>query len=697
MEGTPPTQSKFNSISMMSQFRDVKCVEELRVEDMARASGAAPGGAAPGAASWGATGAGFGAPASSAASVPGFGQTQASPPLGFGGLGAAPTVNPASAPTLGTSGFGAFGQSSPALPAAGGFGGFSAPSALTLPGSTQSSGGFGGFGAAAAAPTPGFGAPATGGLGSTGSQFGQPQTQGTYGVGAAPQPQTLLQSPQQAAPATFYQVKLEGGLPSLVPFIGFSLPSGMTQTSPEMAEYKKLAEKAYEAAQEAGKAEQLASSRSDYGGIAFGLLLVAKDEQMCVDQFMRDFERRQAKGAANAAPTPPAGSPGARCGNLRNSQLLTLNPGALRVDLTPRRRANMDSRRSLRGLPAVSPSSNVRPSPDSSAVGSLRSRSGRHSMRSTLYSIGNGQEKRYKAENEQEEARSERRARPFLVPAKPSEFYIDPNPQEEAAHLPAVDMDRMQSPASWAASTPSRFAKAAASRTEDRSSSSVRRGRPASGSKFDVDNGIGGASRSSSLGGVDTVTDGANREPGAIGNDASAALRPNGAGLGASKGGSADTETEARSVANKSRAYRQSRSLPFDEDDPLDYLPVMTAEGYYMSPSIAELSRLTCHELTMIEDFTIGREGHGEVRWLEPVDVRGVVVDEAVCIESSAVEVNPGKGRAEMLGDVPASVSLQFGEGADVDHIKQLCEQNKTKFVSYDPESGILKLVISFF
>jgi hypothetical protein len=718
MEGTPPTASKFHSIAMMPQFRTAKCVEELRLED-----GALPA-VAPGAAS-GTAGFGFGAPTAAAAplaaSAPAFGEPQGGQRSLFGGFGsaaAAPTAAPAAVP--GQSSF-SFGQ--PACAPSAGASGNPATSSFALPPPTQSAG-FGGFGAptavagATAAPSTGlfgapagpstglFGAPAAAAFPSTSGQAGAlPSFSGFSSAAAAPAPAAPAPAP---GPNAVYQVNLAGSTPVLAPFTGFSPPVGMVQSSPEMAEYVKLAETAYKTAQDAGTAAQSASTRSDYGGIAFGLLLVAKDSHLALETFKRDFEARRA--AAGQVPATAAPSPATNRKAPRNTKLLTLDPGPLRVDWTPRRTANMDNRRSLRSPPAVASRANSRSSPAGASPQALRPRTGRHSMRSMLYSIGTGQEDRFTtADGGEEHAKGEGRVRPFLLAARSAGF-ASPGQRNLATPggLRPTQGTPLQSPSSWAARTPTRFSEAAAAREEG--------GGPAAAGKPPAPlPGRGGAgenvpgrrppaprSRSelaefcvagSERPRVDTSPPGAGDATPAP--PAPPAHQSTEAAPG--RGGVADSVPPASESKPGRRSAQRDNTLPFDEDDPLDYLPVMTLDGYYMSPSIADLSRLTCHELTMIEDFTIGREGHGKIRWLEPVDVRGIVVDEAVVIEGSAVEVNPGRGRAEMLGDVPTSVCLQFGVDADPRHIQQLCVENGTEFVSYDERTGRLVLKISFY
>jgi len=61
-------------------------------------------------------------------------------------------------------------------------------------------------------------------------------------------------------------------------------------------------------------------------------------------------------------------------------------------------------------------------------------------------------------------------------------------------------------------------------------------------------------------------------------------------------------------------------------------------EGYYTKPSMCELST-TKHCNCLIDGFTVGREGYGEITFLGLTDIQGLNLDEIVSIRRNEVEV----------------------------------------------------------
>ena len=61
-----------------------------------------------------------------------------------------------------------------------------------------------------------------------------------------------------------------------------------------------------------------------------------------------------------------------------------------------------------------------------------------------------------------------------------------------------------------------------------------------------------------------------------------------------------------------------------------------------MDPSatqLAAMARTDPQSLTRVANFTIGRQRMGQIRWLDPVDVRGLDVDATVRLSKDTVEV----------------------------------------------------------
>lgn len=86
-----------------------------------------------------------------------------------------------------------------------------------------------------------------------------------------------------------------------------------------------------------------------------------------------------------------------------------------------------------------------------------------------------------------------------------------------------------------------------------------------------------------------------------------------------------------------------------------------TREGYTTRPSLETLSSYPEWRLAAVEDFTVLREGYGEITWPGLTDVRGLSVDNSVIIEDKAVEVYPEKERSDADGNcvaIPVGVGL---------------------------------------
>ncbi len=72
---------------------------------------------------------------------------------------------------------------------------------------------------------------------------------------------------------------------------------------------------------------------------------------------------------------------------------------------------------------------------------------------------------------------------------------------------------------------------------------------------------------------------------------------------------------------------------------------ITTRDGYSMEPS-QEVLRLLSEEkgegaLANVEDFIVSRQNFGSIKWLEPVDIRGLEIDRVVRIECGVIYVYP--------------------------------------------------------
>lgn len=122
--------------------------------------------------------------------------------------------------------------------------------------------------------------------------------------------------------------------------------------------------------------------------------------------------------------------------------------------------------------------------------------------------------------------------------------------------------------------------------------------------------------------------------------------------------------TPGRDVWPHSAQQTTRLRLRFSKDRSNDaaLVPRCSAEGFSTRPSIEALQSYSESRLAAVEDFTVIREGYGEVTWPGLTDVRGLNVDEVVKIEDKSIEVYPSSvGVVPELGvglNKPALVTL---------------------------------------
>lgn len=144
--------------------------------------------------------------------------------------------------------------------------------------------------------------------------------------------------------------------------------------------------------------------------------------------------------------------------------------------------------------------------------------------------------------------------------------------------------------------------------------------------------------------------------------------------------------------------------------------PICTNSEYYMSPSLEELSKMSSEDLSQVEEFTIGRKARGEILWLEPVDLRGLNLDDVVEIKTGEISVYPRDKDVPPVGqglNKPARVKLlgihKFNKHTKepltdastaarmVQKLKAHCEKGGLRFLGYDIKTGTWIFEVSSF
>ena len=141
-------------------------------------------------------------------------------------------------------------------------------------------------------------------------------------------------------------------------------------------------------------------------------------------------------------------------------------------------------------------------------------------------------------------------------------------------------------------------------------------------------------------------------------------------------------------------------------------LPKLNGAGYSMSPSIEQMERMFERNgddaLAALDNFTVSNETFGRVKWLEPVDVRGLDLDKIVSFEQACLCLYPedqdieppaeGEGlkkRAEvtLYGILPKK-SGDAAKHKYRDKIVKQTEKAGAELVEYNPDTGIWKFIL---
>lgn len=142
-------------------------------------------------------------------------------------------------------------------------------------------------------------------------------------------------------------------------------------------------------------------------------------------------------------------------------------------------------------------------------------------------------------------------------------------------------------------------------------------------------------------------------------------------------------------------------------------------DGYWSTPTIAELSEMSMEELSNLENFIVGRIGCGQIAYNYPVDLTQVVLDakesgkaleqelfdNIIQIQPKVIVTYKDSGdKKPPMGfglNVPATITLEGvkpkpGVSA-ADHIKYLKAQIGMEFVTYDPITHVWVFKVKHF
>ena len=148
-------------------------------------------------------------------------------------------------------------------------------------------------------------------------------------------------------------------------------------------------------------------------------------------------------------------------------------------------------------------------------------------------------------------------------------------------------------------------------------------------------------------------------------------------------------------------------------------LPKLTQPDYYIEPSLTQLAAMARDDpssLSEVANFVVGRRGVGSIRWIDPVDVRGIDLDSIVALSRGSVEVylddrnkpdiGSGLNRAAEITmlkvfKIEKSTGKPTKDPEMVERyarkLKKVSAEQGARFVSYDGETGTWKFEVEHF
>ena len=142
---------------------------------------------------------------------------------------------------------------------------------------------------------------------------------------------------------------------------------------------------------------------------------------------------------------------------------------------------------------------------------------------------------------------------------------------------------------------------------------------------------------------------------------------------------------------------------------PMNLLPKLTKQNYYIRPSLFEINRMNLQEIQSIPNLVIGNE-YGEIQFTTPTDLLEVNIDDILNINFHEIELYSGNVKHErgsklnkeaicLLKNFDVSELIENEEDLNeaIDLLKRQCNDMNTIFISYDPEKKEFKFKVDHF
>ncbi|XP_030369193.1 nuclear pore complex protein Nup98-Nup96 [Scaptodrosophila lebanonensis] len=179
-----------------------------------------------------------------------------------------------------------------------------------------------------------------------------------------------------------------------------------------------------------------------------------------------------------------------------------------------------------------------------------------------------------------------------------------------------------------------------------------------------------------------------------------------------------DTASFSTEQANESlfsnRSYGQEERLAIEPTDaecePHPTGIILRRVGYYTIPSLEELKSFLAEDGScVVPNFTIGREGYGNVYFGKEMDVSGINLDEIVHFRNKEIIIYPDDDNKPPFGSglnreaqvtldqvwpldktkhEPIKDSQRLIEMNWEGKLRRVCDKNETDFIEYRPETG---------